>query len=203
MMKRFLVPAFLLACAVGTAQAGPVGGQSFNDNGSPSVNTGDINTATSFTIGDLITKTAVGQSSGVFVGMPLQDFGTTTFSLGTPTSLSFSSTAFGSFSSTSITEAIATPGALAIYVLGNYTPGTFVDGSGGGTPPFQASFTIVFTQTPAHTGVINDSATFAVPPAPPPGFVPEPSTLVMGLTSVVGGIFFHLRRRRRLRNATA
>jgi hypothetical protein len=90
-----------------------------------------------------------------------------------------------------------TPGSTSMYILGTYTGGTFDPGTSGA-----ASFTISWTQTPAGSGGISDSATLSIPPAPPPGRIPEPATLVMGLTSVVGGIFFHLRRRRS-RKATA
>jgi hypothetical protein len=195
MMKRLFVPALLLACAVGTAKAGPVGTLGFSDPGSPTANTGDINTATSFTIGDLFSSTA---ETGIFVGLGHQDFGAVTFSTGTSTSFSFSNSVFGTFSSTSITEAVNTPGVVAFYILGNYTAGTVDPGTG--TNP--ASFTLSFTQTPAHTGIISDSGTFSVPPASPPG-VPEPATLVLGLTSIVGGGLFHLLRRRRAKKVTA
>jgi hypothetical protein len=199
MIKRFLVPVLLLACAVGTAQAGPVSGtQAFVDAGSPTFSPGtDINTATTFTIGDWVSTTS---QTGIFTptSLPkLTDFGSVTFSVGAPTSFSITQPIFGTFTSTSITEAMVSPGIVGFYILGNYTPGTVVS---GGTEQL-ASFTISFNQSP-NGGAISDSGTFSVPPAQNP-FVPEPSTLIMGLTSVVGGIFFHLRRRRRLRNATA
>jgi hypothetical protein len=199
MMKRFLIPALLLACTVGTAQAASVTGtQAFADIGAPTANTGDINTSTTFTIGDWVSSAS---QSGIFTptSMPAgTNIGPVTFSVGSATSFAITNSVFGTFNSTSITEGLTSPGVVFFYILGNYTPGTV---SPGGTLQ-PASFTISFTQTPAHTGSISDSGTFSVPPAQNP-FVPEPSTLVMGLTSVVGGIFFHLRRRRRLRNATA
>jgi len=191
-MKRLLVPALLLACAVGTAKAGPIGTLGFSDIGTPTADgspTGNINTATSFTIGELFSTTA---EMGIFVGLGHQDFGAVSFSTLTPTSFSFSNSVFGTFTSTSISEAVNTPGVVAFYILGNYTAGTVDPGTG--TNP--ASFTLSFTQTPAFTGGISDSGTFAVPPAPPPG-VPEPATLVMGLTGIAGGGLFYLLRRRR------
>jgi len=197
-MKRLLVPALLFACVVGTAKAGPVGTLGFSDTGTPQAGgspTGDINTATSFTIGDLFSSTA---GTGIFAGLGHQDFGAVTFSTGTSTSLSFSNSVFGTFSSTSITEAVNTPGVVAFYILGDYTAGTVDPGTG--TNP--ASFTLSFTQTPAFTGSISDSGTFSVPPASPPG-VPEPATLVMGLTSALGGGLFYLLRRRRAKKVKA
>ena len=41
--------------------------------------------------------------------------------------------------------------------------------------PTAASFTLAFTQTPANTGGISDSATLAIPA----GVVPEPSSITM------------------------
>jgi hypothetical protein len=198
MMRRLLVPALLVACAVGTAKAGPVGTLGFADIGTPTANTGDINTATSFTIGNLISTTA---ETGIFAGPPpmlSQDFGSVTFSTGTPASFSLSNSVFGTFTSTSITEAVNSPGLVGFYILGTYTAGSVDPGSG--TNP--ASFTLSFTQTPASTGSISDSGSFSVPPASPPG-VPEPATLVLGLTSIVGGGLFHLIRRRRAKKVTA
>lgn len=195
-MKRLLVPALLVvACAVGTAKAGPVGTLGFSDIGSPTANTGNINTATSFTIGELFSTT---ESTGVFVGLPHQDFGAVTFSISTPGSFSFGNSLFGTFTSTSITEGMNSPGVVSFYILGDYTAGTIDPGTG--TNP--ASFTLSFTQTPIYTGSISDSGTFSVPPADAPA--PEPATLVMGLTGIVaGGGWFYLVRRRRGRKAAA
>jgi hypothetical protein len=186
-------------CASTGVRAAPVGTQGFADIGTPTAGgspTGDIDTATSFTLGSLVTTSA---DTGFLTGMPTQSFGSVSFSLSSPTSLSFSSTAFGTFTSTSITEASNVAGAVAIYTLGNWTPGTFGGQTGG---PFATSFTISFTQSPAHIGSISDSATFSVPPANVPGVavaaVPEPASIVMGLTSLVicGGLCYRHRRRR-------
>jgi hypothetical protein len=196
MMKRFLVPALLVACAAGTAKAGSVTGSlAFLDMGTTTVNSGDINTATSFTLGNLVSTQ--NNESGIFAdAMPSQGFGAASFNLSAPTSFSISSPAFGTFTSSSLSETFNSPGIVEINILGSYTGGTIDPGSG--TNP--ASFTVVFIQTPAHTGPIVGSGIFAVSPAQ--AAVPEPATWVMGLTSVVGGIFFHLRRRRRFRKAT-
>lgn len=198
-MKRLLVPALLFACVVGTAKAGPVGTLGFSDIGTPEAGgspTGNINTATSFTIGELFSTTA---ETGIFVGLGHQDFGSVTFSTLSPGSFAFSNSVFGSFTSTSITEAVNSPGVVAFYILGSYDPGTVDSGDSGKS--YTASFTLSFTQTPAFTGSISDSGSFSVNASSPPS-VPEPTTLIMGLTSVVGGGFlFHLLRRR-VRKAT-
>jgi hypothetical protein len=166
------------------AQAGSVNTQGFADIGTPTANTGDINTATSFTVGNLVSTTA---QTGFFVGMATQTFGSVTFDTTSGTSLTFGNSVFGTFTSTSITEATNVAGSVAFYVLGNWTPG-----SQGGTAG-ESSFTISFTQTPAHTGSISDSGTFSIPPA---AVVPEPSSVVMGLTGVAFGVVIFRRRRR-------
>jgi hypothetical protein len=166
--------------AAGTAQAAVTATQGFSDTGTPLADgsaSGDINTATTFTIGDLVSTSA---NTGDLAGMPSQNFGPVTFSLGSATSLTFSNAVFGTFASTSIVEATNVPGAVGFYVLGTYTPGTFSGGTGG-----PSSFTITFNQTPAHEGSISDSATFAIPPAPPPG-TPEPSTWAMMIIGFAG-----------------
>jgi len=185
-----------LALAVGlsltasTAAWGQAGSQGFADTGAPTANTGNINTSTSFTIGDLVSN---GSQSGLFVGMGSQTFGTVAFDTTVGTSLSFGNAVFGSFASTSITLASDVPGAVAYYALGEWTPGTYGSVAGG---PFLASFTISYTQTPAGTGAISDSSTFSVPPAPLG--VPEPSSFVLLGLGAIGFVGY-----RRLRRARA
>lgn len=206
-MKKFFASALLIVCAVGTAQAGSVSGSvAFVDMGVTGVNTGDINTATSFKFGDLISTP---NTSGLFAGSPTpladQHFGAASFSAGWAinNSLSISSAAFGSFQSISIAETVNTPGIVMFSILGNYTGGTF-DSS---VKNIQSTLTLTFIQDPAHTGVITASGIFGVSPdasggpRPLPAVVPEPSTVVMGLTSVMGGALFYLLRRRRYAKA--
>jgi hypothetical protein len=208
MMKRFLIPALLVAWAVGTAKAGSVSGSlAFLDVGKTSVNTGDINTSTTFAFGDLVTSQ---NSSGIFAGpgtsLTDQNFGATSFSAGWALndSFSISSAAFGTFKSTSISQPVNTPGLVVFSVVGNYTGGAF-DPS---VKDVSGTFTFTFTQDPAHTGVISGAGVFGIGASPaaggsdPPLVVPEPATLVMGLTSFVGGGLFYLLRRRRSSKAT-
>ena len=178
-----------LAAAVSAQAASVNGSQGFADIGTPTVDTGNINTATSLTIGDLITTTS---QQGGFAGLPTQAFGTVNFNLTSFTSLTFQNSTFGSFSSTSITKTPSTSGTVDLYVLGSFTPGTFF---GGGSAQ-ATSFTISFTQTPASTGSISDSSTLATPPATPPGVVPEPASVALASIGLVPvGLFRVLRKR--------
>jgi membrane-associated protease RseP (regulator of RpoE activity) len=172
-------------------QAGPVGTQGFADTGTPTAGgsaTGDINTATSFTIGDLVTNT---NQTGFLSGLSTQTFGAVTFDTTSGTSLTFGNSTFGTFASTTITEVTNVAGFVNIYVVGDWTPGSYGGFTGG---PYAASFSISFTQTPAHTGSISDSGTFSIPPAIA---VPEPTSVVMGLTGLAFGVVVWRHRRRR------
>jgi len=174
--------AVAVACALSQAtdvRAGSTLGLA--DTGAPTVNTGNINTATIFNIGDLVSTAA---QSGFFVGLPAQTFGAVTFNDTLPGSLAFSSGPFGSFTSTSITEISNVPGAVAFFVLGNYVAGSYDSEVSGA-----ASFTISFTQTPPSTGGISDSGSFSTPPAP---FVPEPTSMALLGIGMTG--FFAFRR---------
>ena len=176
----------LLALSSGVIQANAINGtQGFADLGSPSANTGDVNTATVFTIGELVTSAS---QSGAFVGLLPQDFGAVTFDTSVPTSLSFGNAIFGTFTSTSITKISNAAGTPSFFILGTYVSGTYAPGATADS----SSFTIGFTQTPAHTGSISDSASFADPPAPPG--VPEPATLCLFGSALIGLGFIRRRK---------
>lgn len=167
------------------------GSQGFADIGSPSVDSGNINTGTTFTIGNMI---STGASVGYFSGLSTQIFGPIAFNPTVASSISFGNATFGSFLSNSITEQTNAPGERSFLVLGNYTAGTFNPAL---TPnPAPASMTISFTQTPAGTGAISDSATLSIPPA-----VPEPSTALLACVGVAGGLAVDQSRRQRRRRA--
>jgi hypothetical protein len=182
-MNKLTLLTLTLGLAAGSAQAAVIGTQGFADIGTPTADggsTGDINTATAFTIGNLVSTSS---NTGDFAGLPSQVFGAVNFNTGDATSLTFGNSVFGTFTSTSIVEEINTPGTVGFYVLGDWTPGSYGSVSGG---PFDSSFTISFTQTPAHAGSLSDSATFSNPPAGPVGSVPETSTLAMMLLGFAG-----------------
>jgi hypothetical protein len=194
-MKKWILPMMLAVPLVALADPVPTGTQSFADLGVPLANgspTGNILTASLFTIGDLVSTKA---QSGVFAGLPLQDFGSITFNVNKPTSFDFSDGAWGSFQSTLIDPTITTSHAgttIAFFLVGNWTPGTFEKGAGTG--PFPSDLTISFTQTPGGSGSISDSASFSTPALK--ASVPEPGTLGLLLASL-GGLGVALWRRRK------
>jgi hypothetical protein len=168
------------------------GSQGFADIGAPSVDSGNINTGTSFTIGNMV---STGASVDYFSGLSTQILGPVTFNTSVGSSLTFGNATFGTFTSTSITEQTNALGERSFYVLGSYTAGTFNPAL---TPnPAPASLIVGFTQSPAGSGAISDSASLSIPPAA----VPEPSTLVLATVGVAAVASVDMERRRRRRAA--
>jgi hypothetical protein len=156
---------------------GPVGAQGFTDFGVAAANTSDINDATAFTIGTMVSTE---DSHGFFAGLPTQIFDPITFSIGDPLSLQFGTPEFGQFASTSIRQLSNDPlvGSRSFFVEGTYTKGTF---GGPLVPnPAVANFTISFNQTAGAGTSISDNATLDFPVQP----VPEPATLALGFAGV-------------------
>ena len=159
-LKGLALAAVLAASASASAEAAVVATQALVDFGTPTANTGDITTSTDFTIGDLVSTL---NNTGDLAGLPSQSFGGLSFTTSSGTSFSFGDAAFGTFASSSITEISNVNHAVAFYILGDWTPGTF-----GGVPPgsYAGSVTLTYNQT---GGTISDSASFAVPPSGNPG----------------------------------
>jgi len=179
--KFSFLAALMLVAGLSTAQADSVGTLGFADIGSPSVSPGtSINSATIYNIGNMVTTAAY---SGIFDNIPTQILGPASFDITNGSSLIFGNDVLGSFQSSSITQIANSAGSVSFYIVGNFTGGSF---TGPTTPnPAPASFTISFTQTPANTGVISDSATLSV--LPTTSNVPEPSSIVLvglGVASV-------------------
>lgn len=158
-----------------SAQASPTGMQIFVNTGMTTANTGNINTATSFTFGSLTTTSV---DTGVFAGMPAQTWAVS-FMPSNPAGLTFGNSLFGTFTSTSITETSNSPGEVSFAVVGNWTAGTVSTQSG----TFPAVFTISLTQTPWGSGLISFSASFATPDP-----TPEPSSIVLVLSGLALGV---------------
>jgi hypothetical protein len=170
------------------------GSQGFADIGAPSVDSGNINTGTSFTVGNMI---STGASIGYFSGLTTQILGPVTFNSSVGSSLSFGNGTLGTFTSTSITEQTNVPGERSFYISGNFTAGSFNPAL---TPsPAPASVVIGFTQSPAGTGAISDSATLSIPPAA----VPEPSTIVLATVGMAAAVDADRMRRRGTVRGTA
>jgi hypothetical protein len=206
-IKLVALAATLLLLTGSQSEAAFAGSIGFNDQGQPLANgsaTGNIDAASTLTIGDLNTTNA---TSGLFVGVGKNiDLGSVTFSTSNGANTTFSFTdatgKFGSFVSQTITSIISGNGVESYYILGLFTPGNY---TGYGTyatgmannGPLSASITVSFTQTPAGGGAgssISDSATMSVPPA---GLtVPEPASFAM-VAIGLGGIFAVGRFRRR------
>ena len=171
------ISALVSAVAFALPAQAQVGTLVLTDIGTPTTDTGNINTAFTFTIGDLATTSA---ETGIFAGLPTQDFGGVSFNDVFGTSFGFSSPGFGQFDSTSVATFANEPGSHWFYIEGNYVPGSNVSAPG----PDPASLIISFTQTPAGSGPISDSVTFSIPPTGIP--LPEPSTLSLLAVGAVG-----------------
>jgi hypothetical protein len=140
---------------------------------------------------------STGASIGYFSGLSTQILGPVTFNASVGSSLSFGNGTLGTFTSTSITEQTNVPGERSFYISGNFTAGSFNPAL---TPsPAPASVVIGFTQSPAGTGAISDSATLSIPPAA----VPEPSTIVLATVGMAAAVAADRMRRRGTVRGTA
>lgn len=141
------------------ALAATVDTQAFGTLGTTTADTGNINTATVFTM-NKVRSTA--SQTGYFVGLATNsNIGNWSFDVNVGTSLFFTNAALGTFQSSSITtesNTIAPAQQRTFYVVGTFTAGTL----GPVTPnPAPASLTITFTQTGA---ALSSSATLSIPP---------------------------------------
>jgi hypothetical protein len=180
--KSMVLAAALMAGTCAGAGAAVIGSQGFGDINGPSANgspTGDINTATSFTIGEMVSSLS---QDGIFDGMSTQDLGEIPFSSLVGNSMSFGNSVFGAFQSTEIAVGANEPGIVSFNVLGEWTPGT--QGGLAGTGKRLASFTVSLTQTEVHDGSLSLSATFSATDTLVA--VPEASTWAMMLAGFAG-----------------
>jgi hypothetical protein len=179
------------------------------DEGSATIDAMSINNASQFKMTSLVQSTKQ-SSTGIFMGMAMWTLeGSFTWS-GSPTgnnSLMLDdddatedqqagfSPIFGPFNSTSITEVTDTPGLLVFSAQGFYTPAT----NNPQNLTYLASMDITFTQD-SSGGPITVSGDLSTSLQA----VPEPSSFMVVLTSlVIGGMVYGFRRRRATRLAAA
>lgn len=185
--------ASLTASAELLTVAGPDGAQGFTNLGTASaLPTTDVNDATTFSIGKLITSK---NSTGFFAGLPRQIFAPITFTVSDPLSLQFGNAEFGTFASQRILEMSNDPlvGSRCLWVEGLFTKGTF----GGELVPNPAvtTFTISFNQNAGTGAAISVNATLDFNSIQP---VPEPSALGLAAAALGTSALFRCRRRCRL-----
>jgi len=169
---------------------GPEGSQGFMNLGTASaLPTADVNTATIFTVGNLLSTE---DSHGFFKDLPEQSFSPITFSVTDPLSLRFGNAEFGSFASSSIAQLSNDPdvGSRSFRVQGWFTKGAF---GGTLTPnPALTDFTISFNQNAGTGASISVNATLDFASIQP---VPEPTTFALLAMATATAVIVHTRRR--------
>jgi len=191
-----LALAFFLSATAGVrANTIVIGTQGFNgDTGSITANTGDITTATVFTFGNVV---STNNWTGIFVGLPVQAFGSVTLDL-TTHGFDLSSPAFGTFTSDSVTPISVVAPIATFAETGTWTAGSFFAGVSSPFGPItpgemfpDAKYAIALTQVGGPDTAISFSGTLVV------SEIPEPSGVVLVLTGLVAGaVMFGLRRYR-------
>jgi hypothetical protein len=189
MMHRGLIGGLAVAVAAALLQATPVqadpvvGTQANIDIDTPTANTNNINTATIFTLGSLQTTPS---RTGDYTLVPSgQALGGATLTLATRSTFSFGNAVFGTFTATSLTTLLNVPGAVGYDIKGVFAPGSGFPASKGST---EADFLLTFIQSGGTNTAISASGTLVS--------VPEPGSLLLGLTVAVGvGLASGLRRR--------
>ena len=186
MKIKAIVFAIVLAAIPAKATVSSIGFDLTDPNLATASPTGNINSATVFTLNDL---GSTNNTSGFFVGLPPQDFGTVSFAPGIGKSLIIRSPAFGIFVSNAFTTIVNNSGFLNLLVAGNWTEGSFR------TPTIvsPAEVRIGLTQTPPTTGQISFSGTMSIMPTT---VVPEPSTVWLFFSGIVGVILAGSRLRK-------
>lgn len=140
------------------ADAPPVGNLSFVTLTATEANTGNVNTATAFTLGSWTSTFGTGVFSS---SLPVQSFCPVSFNVTSPTSLDFSSAPFGTFASSSLSDNDSPPGFRNETFFGHWTPGTDFAGLTGG--PFESELDVTLTQT-IPGAIITATGNLVTPP---------------------------------------
>lgn len=171
-----------------------VGSQGFSFTGGVSTDTGNINTATVFTLDGMSTFLGPNNQRDDFLTYvtTAETFASPLIlTTSTPTSFTFGNATFGTFVASSVTENVSGSTTESFNMMGTFNPGT--DFAAGGFTPGAAEFVISFTQG-APGDAISASASLYSPSVT--AVVPEPASVVLGLTSILGcGLASGLRRR--------
>ena len=173
----------LSSLATSARAAFSAGSQGFADTGNPTVNAADINNATSFLLGTVVTNES---RTGDFLQLAPQTLvADGPLTLTNPSLFTLSNAAFGLFQATSVVEVGPSNDSIRSFEV----RGVFTGGTAFGSPstPTQAVAALSFTQVGGPNGAISGSLTLSA--------VPEPASMAMvglGLAGV-GGLA--LRRR--------
>lgn len=173
-----------------------VGSQGFSFTGGVSTNNdpSNINTASVFTLDGMSTFLGPNNQKDDFLTYvtTAETFASPlALTTSTPTSFTFGNATFGTFVASSVTQSVSGSTTESFNMMGTFNPGS--DFAAGGFTPGSAQFVISFTQG-APGDAISASASLYSPSVA--AVVPEPASVVLGLTSILGcGLASGLRRR--------
>jgi hypothetical protein len=194
MMDRPLVGTFVLALAAivsqtSSVQAGSLSGSLPLISSDVTEDGSDLSTSTTITAATLFSS---GPGTGDYAPIPGSNGTFTSFGgpivldLSTLTLTTLSNSTFGSFTASSVEIVSQSSSFLDVFVLGTFTPGS---GLGTGFTASASSLNISINQNGAS---LSEALTLSTPPVT----VPEPASLIMGVTSALAcGLFFGFARR--------